>query len=189
MFKKPSLQIYTETCDLFVIHMDKINLEERVSLKSLSRMDLDSFYSWVSDVEVAKTMTWEAYNSRSDAENFLINVVENHPWFKAICFDGLPVGSITLNQGKGNSSCRAEIGYVLAKAYWGKNIATIAVKKTLKTGFSDLNIQRIEAFVDPDNIASQRVLIKSGMTCEGLLKNYTLFKGSLRDSYLYSATN
>ena len=183
-----SLSTYIETSEVHSIQMDKVSLEERVTLRSLTRDDLEYFYLWASDPEVAKSMTWEAYTSRSDAEKFLKEIVENHPWFKAICLDGVPVGSITLTQGKGCSSCRAELGYVLAKAYWGKNITTIAVKQAIRIGFSDFNIQRIEAYVDPDNIASQRVLIKSGMLCEGLLKSYTVFKGSVRDRYIYSVT-
>lgn len=183
-----SLSTCIEPSEVHSIHMNKINLEERVTLRSLTSDDLDSFYLWASDPEVAKTMTWEAYTSRVEAKKFLIETVENHPWFKAICVDGIPVGSITLAQGKGCASCRAELGYVLAKAYWGKNIATRAVKQAIEIGFSDLEIHRIEAFVDPDNIASQRVLVKSGMLCEGLLKNYTVFKGSARDRFIYSIT-
>ena len=166
--------------------MPKAIPEDMISLRPLTSDDLEYFYLWASDPEVAKSMTWEAYTSRVDAEKFLKEIAENHPWFKAICLDGIPIGSITLTQEKGCSSCHAELGYVLAKAYWGKNITTAAVKLAISNGFNDLKINRIEAFVDPDNIASQKVLIKSGMHCEGLLKNHTIFKGKLRDSYLYS---
>lgn len=161
-------------------------MEKRVSLRKLTRHDIEHFYTWASDPEVARSMTWEAYTSLDEAEKFLIEVVENHPWFKAICVDGIPVGSITLSQGKGCSSCKAELGYVLSKAYWGKGITTAAVKEAILMGFNDLGIHRIEALVDPDNIASQKVLIKAGMDCEGLLKSYTVFKNSIRDRYFYS---
>jgi [ribosomal protein S5]-alanine N-acetyltransferase len=170
------------------LHNSHQKIETKVMLRNLSSADLEYFYTWASDAEVAKTMTWEAYSSKEEAYKFLVEVVEKHPWFKAICLEGVPIGAITLSPGKGNSSCRAELGYVLAKAYWGKGIATAAVKQALDTGFNDLRVQRIEAFVDPDNQASQRVLIKAGMTCEGLLKNYTVFKGSLRDRYVYAIT-
>jgi [ribosomal protein S5]-alanine N-acetyltransferase len=170
------------------LQQEVAHMESRISLKNLTSSDLSYFYVWASDSEVSKTMTWDAYTSQEDASNFLVQIVENHPWFKAICLDGIPVGSITLTQGKGVASCKAELGYVLAKAYWGKNITTIAVKQAITVGFSDLNIQRIEAFVDPDNIASQKVLVKAGMVCEGLLKNYTLFKGEVKDRYIYAIT-
>jgi RimJ/RimL family protein N-acetyltransferase len=90
---------------------------ENIVLRNLTSEDLNDFYLWASDPEVVKRMTWEAYSSLDDAKNFLQEIVEKHSWFKAICVNGVAVGSITLNQGKGNSSCRAELGFVLAKAY------------------------------------------------------------------------
>lgn len=159
-----------------------------ITIRNLCRDDLPYFYVWASDPEVAKSMTWEAYSSPEEANKFLVDVAEKHPWFKAICLEDVPVGSITLTPGKGNASCRAELGYVLAKAYWGRGIATYAVKKALESGFNDLGVHRIEALVDPKNIASFKVLHKAGMKCEGILKSYILFKGMLRDSYIFSKT-
>lgn len=167
-------------------NMENSEIEKRVTFKNLSRADITYFYLWASDPDVAKNMTWDPYASIDEAEKFLIEVAESHPWFKAICLDGIPVGSITLNQGKGHLSCKAEIGYVLAKPYWGKGIATAAVKRAITEGFKELNISRIEAFVDPENIASQKVLTKAGMNFEGLLKNYLIFKGDVKDRYIYS---
>lgn len=153
-----------------------LKVNNRVSLRKLSSSDLEYFYLWASDPEVAKTMTWDAYTSKEDAKKFLIDVVDRHPFFYAICFDGVPVGSVTLN--------KAELGYVLSRAYWGQGITTAAVKQVIQ--MKGLALTRIEALVDPDNIASQRVLIKAGMTCEGLLKDHVRVKGQLKDRYLYS---
>jgi RimJ/RimL family protein N-acetyltransferase len=145
---------------------------------------LDDFFAWASDPEVAKYMTWEAYSNKEDGLAFLKNVAETHPYFKAIVFEGKIVGSITLSI----NSSRAELGYVLARKYWGKGIATLAAKKAVEEGFSLLHLRRIEAFVDPSHIASQKVLEKSGMIWEGLLKNYMIFKGRVSDRYCYAIT-
>lgn len=80
---------------------------ERMSLRNLNRDDLEPFYTWAGDPEVAKTMTWEAYTSKEDALKFLKEVAERHPWLKAICVDGIPVGSITLTLGKELASQKA----------------------------------------------------------------------------------
>lgn len=159
-----------------------------VSLKNLNRDNLDDFYLWTSDPEITKYMTWEPYTNKSDALKFLIHVAEKHPWFKAICFENKIVGSITLTPGKGRHACRAELGYMLARNYWGKGLMTAVVKQAIAQGFKDLKIHRIEALVDPQNIASQRVLEKAGMKREGLLKNYVIFKGAVRDRYIYAIT-
>jgi [ribosomal protein S5]-alanine N-acetyltransferase len=169
-----------------MLPMKNNNVSEKILLRKFDRNDVDAFYTWASDPEVTQHMTWETYSTKEEAENFLIEVVEGHPWFRAICFEGKVVGSITLTPGKGIYACRADMGYVLAKDFWGKGIATAAVIKAIKSGFEELNIHRIEAFVDPANNASRRVLEKSTMSCEGLFKNYMLFKGVVRDRYVYA---
>lgn len=160
-----------------------------ITLRNFLIKDVKHFYAWTNDKEVAKNTTWEVHTSLDEAKEILRGLLENHPWFKAICLNEIPIGSISLVQGKESSLCRAEIGYVLAKAHWSKGIATLAVKEAIRIGFHDLKIQRIEALVDPENIASQKVLIKSGMTCEGLLKKYIVFKGVIKDRYIYSIIN
>ena len=88
-------------------------------LKTCTSMDVEDFMEWAVDDEVTKYMMWNSYTSKSDAESFFANVVEKHPWFKAICLDEKVIGSITLDKGKGAHSCKAELGYVIARKYWG----------------------------------------------------------------------
>lgn len=160
--------------------------KQKVTLKTFTAEDIDDFMDWASDDEVTKYMMWNSYTSRQEAENFLSNVVEKHPWFKAICLDKKVIGSVTLDKGSGYHSCKAVLGYVLAKKFWGNGLATQAIKLVTEMGFKDLEIQRIEAYVDPTNIGSQKVLQKNGFRKEGFLKKYVLQKGILRDRYLYS---
>jgi RimJ/RimL family protein N-acetyltransferase len=141
---------------------------------------------WAVDDEVTKFLMWDSYSSYKEAELFFTCVIEKHPWFKAICFDGKVIGSITLDRGKGIHSCKAELGYVIAKKYWGKGLTTKAVQQTIQTGFEDLGIKRIEAYVDPTNIASQRVLEKNGFEREAFLKNFLVHKGIIKNRFLYA---
>jgi ribosomal-protein-alanine N-acetyltransferase len=160
--------------------------EQKMILKTFTSTDIDDFMEWAADDEVTKYMMWNSYASRSDAENFFTNVVEKHPWFKAICFGEKVIGSITLDKGRGAHSCKAELGYVIARKYWGKGFATGAIQLAVEIGFKDLDVERIEAYVDPDNIGSQRVLEKNGFTKEGLLKKCVVQKGVVKNRFLYS---
>jgi RimJ/RimL family protein N-acetyltransferase len=160
--------------------------EQKVSLKAFTVADLDDFMEWATDNEVTKHMMWNGYTSRSEAESFFANVVEKHPWFKAVCLGDKVVGSIMLDKGKGAHSCKAELGYVIARKYWGNGLATQAIHLAIQYGFKDLDIERIEAYVDPANIASQRVLKKNGFTKEGLLRNFIVQKGILKDRFIYA---
>lgn len=160
--------------------------KQQIILKTLTSTDIDDFMEWATDDEVTKHMMWNSYTSRHEAESFLTNVVEKHLWFKAICLGKKVIGSITLDKGKGAHSCKAELGYVIAKKYWGNGCVTQAIKLSIETGFKDLDVERIEAYVDPTNIGSQRVLEKNGFTKEGLLKKSVVQKGTVKDRFLYS---
>ncbi len=160
--------------------------EQTLNLKTFTSADIDDFMEWGTDDEVTKYMMWNSYASREAAVDFFKNVVENHPWFKAVCLEKKVIGSITLDKGKGAHSCKAELGYVISRKYWNNGFATKAINLAIQKGFEDLDIQRIEAFVDPANIASQRVLEKTGFVKEGLLKNYIMQKGILKDRIVYA---
>ena len=57
-----------------------------------------------------------------------------------------------------------DIGYRLRKEYWGKGIATETATAALKYGFENLNTETIYSFADCNNIASNKILEKIGMT-------------------------
>ncbi|WP_437984868.1 GNAT family N-acetyltransferase [Sorangium sp. So ce117] len=160
-----------------------------VSLRPLCAGDLDAFMTWASDPEVTRSLFWDSYQDRERARRFLADVAESHPWFMAICLDATPVGAITLDRRSGAASCRAELGYVLARGHWGRGITTRAASLALDRGFADLGVARIEAYVDPDNVASMRVLEKAGMVREGHLRCYLMHRGAVRDRYLYAKCN
>ncbi len=66
-----------------------------------------------------------------------------------------------------------EFGYVFRKdGCWGKGFGTEAAKACLEIGFSQLNLDRLVAFVKPANFASQRILTKIGMSCENANFDY-----------------
>ncbi len=56
----------------------------------------------------------------------------------------------------------AQLGYKLAKQFWGKGYATEAAFSCLSFGFQELNIELVSAFVMPANFGSQKVLTKLG---------------------------
>ena len=56
-----------------------------------------------------------------------------------------------------------ELGYVLAKPYWGLGYATEAAAAVLKFGFTQLGLSLIESNAMPENLASLRVMAKLGL--------------------------
>jgi RimJ/RimL family protein N-acetyltransferase len=56
-----------------------------------------------------------------------------------------------------------EIGYGIAKSYWGKGLTSEAAAAAIKWGFEDLGLDHIVAVAWPDNIVSRRVMDRLGM--------------------------
>ena len=81
-----------------------------------------------------------------------------------------------------------EVYFKLAPAYWGKGYATEVSKMLIETGFEVLKLHKVEAGADTENIASIKVLGKSGMVREGLRRKILPIRGAWRDGYLYAIT-
>jgi RimJ/RimL family protein N-acetyltransferase len=95
------------------------------------------------------------------------------------------VGGIGL-EGVGRSpSHRAEIGYWLAKPFWGRGVMTAAVAAVCRHGFDELGLGKITAHVFSFNEASARVLEKAGFEQEGYLKQHFQKDGRLIDAKVY----
>jgi ribosomal-protein-alanine N-acetyltransferase len=91
-------------------------------------------------------------------------------------FDGIQVGQ----------SHRAEIGYWLAKPFWGRGIMTAVVEKTCQYAFEEFGLVKITAHVFAANPASTRVLEKCGFTQEGFLKKHHCKDGQYLDARLFA---
>jgi ribosomal-protein-alanine N-acetyltransferase len=72
---------------------------------------------------------------------------------------------------------RAEVGYEIARRWWGRGLTREAVAAVIRYGFSVLGLHRIEAGVLPGNDASVRVLQKLGFLEEGARRDYLYAKG------------
>ena len=81
---------------------------------------------------------------------------------------------------------KAEIGYELSKSYWGQGIAGEALHVVLAYGFQQLDLERVEALIEPANTASQKLVKKHVFLKEGLLRHYEYTRGKFDDLYMYS---
>ncbi|KAL9410629.1 hypothetical protein AB3S75_044411 [Citrus x aurantiifolia] len=162
-------------------------LSSDISLRLLDVSDIDDFMVWASDDKVTRFCSFDSYTSKEDGINYIKNTVSRHPWYRAICVNNRPVGSISVTANSGNDKCRGELGYVLAADYWGKGIATKAVKMVANNIFDEWpHLERLEALVVVDNVGSQRVLEKAGFTREAVLRKYRILKGTTRDCVIFS---
>jgi ribosomal-protein-alanine N-acetyltransferase len=112
---------------------------------------------------------------------------ENYPpHFFAITIDHQLVGSIGIVTKSDIYRKNFEIGYFLSENYWGKGIATKAIKAATSYAFRDFDVVRIYAEPFSDNIGSRRALEKAGFRLEATLKHYVIKNGIIKDSCIYS---
>jgi RimJ/RimL family protein N-acetyltransferase len=126
--------------------------------------------------------------SLEDAKNWLKMILsENYPpKFFAITVDKQLVGSIGIVSKTDIYRKNFEIGYFLAEEYWGRGIATKAIKAATSYAFKDFDVIRIYAEPFADNPGSRKALEKAGFSLEATLKRNVIKNGIIKDSCIYS---
>ena len=82
---------------------------------------------------------------------------------------------------------RAEIGYAMEdESFLRKGLMSEAVKAILQLGFQELELNRIEANVDIQNIPSIKILEKNNFRKEVILREHVYNSDHFSDSVLYS---
>jgi RimJ/RimL family protein N-acetyltransferase len=80
---------------------------------------------------------------------------------------------------------RAEIGYSLAASAWGQGYMHEALSELVRYAFEVLDLNRIEADIDPRNLASEKSLRRLGFVREGLLRERWIVNGEVSDTSFY----
>lgn len=127
--------------------------------------------------------------TEKDGEEYISAMLladENEVFSFAITADNKVVGSIGAFRQENIHRQTAELGYYIAEKYWGKGIATEAVKQICEYVFRNSDIIRIYAQPFAHNIASCKVLEKAGFKFEGNLRSNAVKNGKIVDMKIYS---
>lgn len=127
------------------------------------------------------------YPYSEDDANFFINLCFNEKPIQnfAITYQDELVGTVGIIPQKDVYRLNAEIGYWIGEPFWGKGIATQAVKLMVTYGNKEFGIIRFYAGVFDFNKASMRVLEKAGFSHEGIFKKAIFKNGTLSDEHRY----
>ncbi len=169
-----------------------IELEGEFYLRGYRVSDKKDYFNYMMNEEVVRYIPEECIPNTmeraAEEVQYVMDLFHYHRsiyWAIALKKNDRLVGSCGFNFWN-RDHCRAEISYDLAREYWGKGIITEVVKKVSSFGFVQMNLNRIEATVIPDNIPSIRVLEKAGYEKEGILREQKLLHGNFRDAVMYS---
>lgn len=151
--------------------------------------DRERFVSLANDYDVWRQLydRFPHPYTRTDADEWIaLNSKRTTVATFAICDAEGPIGSVGLTLREADYRHSGEIGYWLGKPFWGRGIATAAVKAITAYAFESLGLTRLEAHIFARNQASARVLEKAGYEREGLLRKASMKEGEALDNVLYA---
>ena len=158
-------------------HIGTKNIKtQRLFLRKFKSEDAEQiFNNWAKDPQNLKYVSWKAHKCIEDTRKVLdmwLKEYENqncYRWCITSKTTDEVIGGIDIIALYENIDF-AEVGYVLCKKYWNKGIMTEALKAVINYLFKNVKFHRIQARHDTNNPASGRVMIKSGMRYEGILR-------------------
>lgn len=149
------------------IKLEKLNLKHAKNLSIC-----------LNDKEVLKTLHDIQYPFTLNAsKKHIQESMHNKDKYEfAIILENKLVGGIVLENPNSNKKI-FEVGYYISRPYWGKGIATEALKILSKYAFNTLKLRKIWAGIISHNPASGRVLEKAGFKLEGRQEKH-IFKNN-----------
>ena len=149
----------------------------RLSMRNFTIDDYDDLYALNSDPRVMKYIADGTVSTPEEAAGALRRFARYptlYPdlgiWHTSRRDTGAFIGFFALNYA--GKSTDIEIGYRLLHAAWGRGFATEGAQAMADYGFDDLGLHRIIGVTHPDNVASQRVLMKAGLMDQGWGRYY-----------------
>lgn len=121
-----------------------------------------------------------------DAEHWLERVLDEEPETKFVIeVEGEVAGVVGLDLGRDVYRGTGEVGYWVGEPYWGRGVATAAVRSITRWAFEALELRRVQAYVFERNTASRRVLEKAGFALEGTMRDAVLKDGRVMDQWIF----
>lgn len=155
---------------------------ERLTLRKMLVADTSDMYEYASRPDVTKFLTWLPHPDRAYTKEYLEYLGNRYAagmfydWAIIYEPDCKMVGTCGFTSFNCTSDS-AEVGYVLNPEYWGKGIATEALRRVMRFGFEELKLHRLEARFMEGNDRSRHVMEKVGMTFEGFARDGMFVKG------------
>jgi ribosomal-protein-alanine N-acetyltransferase len=163
---------------------------ERLTVRQIEEGDAEGFHAAYGDPEAMRF--WNFPAQRSIAETVASikwarrGGNARHGVWAIIQRDGGFVGMINYH-GREARNRHLELGWIVVRAYWGQGIMTEAARPVLEYCFTRLRTHRIEALIEPENIASRALAARLGFTQEGgLLRDRMYRADEFRSVLMYA---
>lgn len=153
-------------------------ITERLILRPWHMEDVEDLFKYAKDPDIGLSAGWKPHKDVEESMEVIENVFMK-PGVYAIVYKETNevIGSIGLHAGSkksrglGADENQAEIGYWLAKPYWGRGLIPEAAKELVEFGFLELGLNRIWIAYFDGNHKSKRVAEKLGFTYSHFAEN------------------
>ena len=167
---------------------------ERLVLRKITPADVDEVFAIRSDAQTMKYIPRPLAKTKDDALehiNVVNKAIEDNAginWGISFKDDPKLLGMICLIRMQ-PENYRTETGYILHPDYHRKGIISEAFDTVIDYAFNVLKFHSLEAVIDPDNVASEQLLIKHKFVKEGHFKENCFYEGRFLDAVIYSRIN
>jgi RimJ/RimL family protein N-acetyltransferase len=164
----------------------------RLVLRAFRTDDAEAFAAYRSDPDVARYQGWSAPYPLADARRLIaeMSTMEGPragEWIQiAVELDGALVGDVAV--GLDADAVVAALGYTLAPAHQGRGVGREAVDAVVSRLFDVTGVHRVEASLDPRNIASARLVESLGFELEGVAREAVRDGDGWADDARYALT-
>ena len=162
----------------------------RLRLRIVEESDVPALLKVNGDDEVTRFLPYATWRSIADGEAWfaryraLIASTTASQFVVVEKASGSIIGTCLLFRHEAASE-RMELGYVLDRAHWGRGLMREALSALISHAFMAYGLRRLEAEVNPDNLASDALLRRLGFTHEGVLRKRWKAKGIVYDINFY----
>lgn len=162
---------------------------ERLRLRNFRPEDIDDVFTYSSDPIVTRYAGWEPHRSPFDTMTYIQRCLADDwgPITFAVEYiaESRVIGVVDIRiisrlWGVG------EIGYTLAREYWGRGFNIEAVKLLIDYGFTHIGLRRIQGVCDTANRRSYRTMEKLGMVRERVVPAVHTNNSRTNDRFVYS---
>jgi RimJ/RimL family protein N-acetyltransferase len=165
---------------------------DRLRIRQFQDSDLEPFWAYRDDPDVARYQGWDVPFLREKALEFVAEMKAKNPniqgeWFQAAIEErstGEMVGDTAYFVKKDNP--QAYIGCTIARTHWRKGYGFEATRRLLDYLFGEFDLHRVIAITDVENVASFSVLDRIGFRREGHFVENLMFKGKWASEYHYA---
>ncbi|MFS1512628.1 GNAT family N-acetyltransferase [Chengkuizengella sp. SCS-71B] len=164
---------------------------DRMLLRKMRLEDAMDMFEYASDPEMTKYTSWDTHKTIEDSKQFIQMTLQKYE-NKEMSTWGIEhkqnqklIGGCGFVYWNPNHR-RTEIGYSLSRAYWNQGLITEASQALINFAFKKMKVNRVEARCNVENVGSERVMQKIGMTYEGILREQIYIKENYEDVKMYS---